>query len=128
MDQCRVFLSLAECRCVFASFVDFCRSFSEFCCNQTRFALILQNSYPTSLRVNRQLSRVLTIFARAKRGRVVENEYEKANRRPGPDTATLEARRKRNAEMPNGRFQNRSSTFFRRPTSFLKKIPAKKIN
>ena len=27
-------------------------------------------------------------FARAKRGRVVENEYEKANRRP--DTATLE--------------------------------------
>ena len=29
------------------------------------------------------------------------------------DTATLEARRKRNAEMPKGRFQNRSSIFFK---------------
>ena len=46
---------------------------------------------------------MIMIFARAKRGRVVENEYEKANRRP--DTASLEARRKRNAEMPKGRFK-----------------------
>ena len=63
------------------------------------------------------------IFARAKRGRVVENEYEKANRRPDrpTDTASLEARRKRNAKMPKGRFQNRSSTFFKRPTSYLKR-------
>ena len=59
------------------------------------------------------------MFARAKRGRVVENEYEKANRRP--DTASLEARRKRNAKMPKGRFQNRSCTFFERPISFLKR-------
>ena len=34
----------------------------------------------------------MKIIARAKRGRVVENEYEKANCRPTdrPDTATLE--------------------------------------
>ena len=38
-----------------------------------------------------------------------------------PDTATLEARRKRNAKMPKDRFQNRSSTFFKRPTSYLKR-------
>ena len=61
------------------------------------------------------------VFARAKRGRVVENEYEKANRRP--DTATLKARTKRNAEMPKGWSQNRSSTFFKRPTSYLKLDP-----
>ena len=62
------------------------------------------------------------VVARAKRGRVVENEYEKANCRPTrPDTASLEARRKRNAKMPKGRFQNRSCTFFKRPISYLKR-------
>ena len=62
---------------------------------------------------------MIFVFARAKRGRVVENEYEKANCRH--DTATLEARRKRNAEMPKGWCQNRSSVFFKRPTSSLKR-------
>ena len=53
------------------------------------------------------------IFARAKRGRVVENEYEKANRRPDPtdrhDTATLEWASKIDAKMAK-----------LRPTSYLK--------
>ena len=55
-----------------------------------------------------------SVIARAKRGRVVENEYEKANRRPDPaDTASQKARAQLDAKMPKGCFQNRSSPFFR---------------
>ena len=50
------------------------------------------------------------LIARAKRERVVQNEYEKANRRPDP--ATKKASARLDAEMPKSHFQNGSSLFF----------------
>jgi len=55
--------------------------------------------------------RILWMIARAKRGRVVQNECEKANRRP-TDTATLKASAQLDAKMPKSRSQNESPPVF----------------